>query len=244
MLRRATAKDIKIINGILNDPSIYLAATMGHDVGELDVTAQMKSNNIHVLLVEEGEGGCLILDPYDETTLELHTCLLPSFRGKAAEQVASETLRFAFGTLAAAELLTRVLVSNKGADLFARQVGFVRISDEGLDKDGLRAYQMTVDRWPYVDKEVSVFAIPEMAEIVQGDNFRRTCGAFSLMAQNGYLGHGVSLYNKHARLHGYPRMDVVGSDSIMVGGLIIHFEERNHPKVEVLPCQSLEPLQL
>jgi hypothetical protein len=237
MLTRATLADIKTINEILNHPTVYPAATMGHDVGILDIGPQLEANNLHVLMLED-EGGCIILDPYDEDTLELHTCILPAFRGKTAEVVAAETLRFVFGELGAMELLTRVQIENKGADLFARQAGFVRISD-GED---LRSYQMTSDRWPYVDKGLGDFAPSEARDLMHDHHFTQILGAMVYCGNKGYMAHGVALYNKHARLHGYHRMDVVGQDSVMVGGLIIHFTERDHPKVEVTSCQ--QPQQL
>jgi N-acetylglutamate synthase-like GNAT family acetyltransferase len=234
VIRRATNDDIPAINAILNHPSIYPAATLGVDVGALDVTDAME--NIHVLLIEEGAGGCLILDPYNHLTLELHTCILPDFRGKLAEVVAEEVLRFAFGQLAAARIFTRIHVTNKGADLFARQMGFVRISD-GHE---LRGYEMTVNRWPSQDKHLAECAIPEMEALVPDPHFGKIAGAFALMANNGFLGNGVALYNEHARLHGYPRMDVPTLDSVLVGGLRIHFSERNNPRVEVMSCQPYQ----
>jgi hypothetical protein len=229
MLRRATPDDIPEINEILNHPSVYPAATLGVNVGYLDITQGFEF--LHILMIEGG-GGCLILDPYNEMTLELHTCILPEFRGKVAELVAEETLRFAFGILAATRIFTRIQVTNKGADLFARQMGFVRISDG----EELRSYEMTVNRWPSQDKHLADLAVPELLVLCPDPHFGKIAGAVCLMANNGYLGHGVALYNEHARLHGYPRMEVCGLDSITVGGLIIHFSERNHPKVEVLSC--------
>jgi hypothetical protein len=238
MLRRAEDQDVETINAILNHPAVYPHATQGHDVGVLDIRGQMEAQNLHVLMIKDGEGGCIILDPYDDATLELHTCILPDFRGKAAEQVAAETLRFAFGDLGGLDLLTRVQISNRGADLFARQVGFVRISDEENPKDGIRSYQMTSDRWPYVDKNLHQFAPEKVRDLIDSPHFRQIMGAVTYMGSRDRLGHGVALYNKHARLHGYHRMDVVGPDSIMVGGLIIHFAERNKPRVEEALCQQ------
>ena len=232
MLRRATPDDIPEINEILNHPSVYPSATLGVNVGYIDISKEF--NDTHILIIEGGEG-CLIFDPYSHLTLELHTCIMPDFRKKMAERVAEEALRFAFGQLAAIRIFTRIQVSNKGADLFARQMGFVRISDG----EELRSYEMTVNRWPSRDNHLAELSIPELLNLCPDPHFGKIAGAACLMANNGYLGHAVALYNEHARLHGYPRMEVCGLDSITVGGLIIHFSERNHPKVEVLSCLDL-----
>jgi hypothetical protein len=172
MLKRATPEDIPEINAILNHPDVYPSATLGADVGYLDVTAGFE--HMHILLIPDG-GGCLLLDPYSELTVELHTCILPAFRGKVAEQVAEETLRFAFGILAATRIFTRIQVTNKGADLFARQMGFVRISD-GAE---LRGYEMTVNRWPSQDKNLQELAIEPMRWMCPDPHFQKIAGAFA-----------------------------------------------------------------
>ena len=225
LLKLAKEEDILTINSILNDPSVYTGATLGKDVGPLDIALNFDA--VHVLVREDGLG-CVILDPYNEYTMEVHTCLLPEARVKDTEQLVHETLCFAFADAAAVELVTRIPVSNKAADLFARQAGFIRISD-GED---LRSYQLTVERWPCVDKALSELAPSEFRDLIPDKHFWQVAGAMSLIAKKGFLGHAVAFYNKHARLHGYPRMEVIGLDSILVGGLAIHFDEPDSCRVE------------
>jgi hypothetical protein len=239
MLRMATPEDINTINGILNHPSVYPNATLGQDIGPMDIGPQLLAENLFVLMVNDGDGGCFILDPYDDNVaMEIHTCILPDHRGKEAEITVSEVLRFAFGQLGTPKLFTRISVNNKGADLFARQMGFVRISN-GED---LRSYELTASRWPSQDHTLGELAIPEMSALVNDLHFFKMAGAFALMANNDYMGRGVALFNEHARLHGFPRIYIVGPDSIMVGGLIIHFDVRNEPRVEDISCQLQQQL--
>ena len=236
MLRRATPEDIPRINEILNHPSVYPGATMGMDVGPLNVEPVFE--NVVVLMREDGMGHYL-LDPYSPHAGEIHTCFLPEARGVGAEEAGFEAIRFCFASLAWQKIYTRVLASNKGADLYVRQAGFVRISDT----QGIRSYVLHRDRWPQVDKSLE-HAVPLALEALSSEeHFRKTMGAFCLMGMKEFIGNGVAFYNEHARLHGYPRMDVVGPESVLVGGRLIHFEETGSIRVEELTCQQPEPSQ-
>ena len=119
-----------------------------------------------------------------------------------------------------------------------RQAGFVRISDS---PDG-RAYQFRIERWPYQDTTLGELCPKEVAQEVSDPHHLRVLGALTLTGMKGYMGKGVSIYNKHARLHGFGRVLVVGMDSIAVGGRAIHFEANTY-RVEDLcqPSQLQEP---
>jgi hypothetical protein len=231
MLRVATQEDIQTINSILNHPDVYPGATLGLDVGPLDIGPDF--HKVFVLILESGDG-CFILDPYDVFTVELHTCLQKTCRGAGSVDIVRRMYRFCFAELAASEVLTRIQTTDKASDLFARQMQFVRISDGDI----LRNYQLTLDRWPYADDALHQFAPEEFKEILVDSYFKNLAGAVCLMGMKGFLGNACAFYNKHARLNGYPRMDVVGPDSIMVGGLIIHFDEPDRSRVEKLSCQQ------
>lgn len=229
MLRRATEDDIPAINEIMNHPSVYKGATLGRDIGPMDVTHAFKA--LYVLLLESGHG-CIILDPYSSTTGEVHTCLKPEARGPGSDKIVMEALRFFFGELALHKLFTRVLVANKPADLFARQAGFVRISDTGE----IRSYILPRERWPQVDEELGAILPPALDGILDDTHFRKVLGAACLLGMKGWMGNAVSFYNEHARLHGYPTMEVTTLDSVMVGGRLIHFDVKNTFRVEEMPC--------
>lgn len=236
MLRRATRDDIPRINEILNHPSVYFGATMGKDIGAMNVEPAFEY--LHVLMREDGNG-CYIIDPYSDTAGEIHTCFLPEARGVGAEEAGFEAIRFCFASLALHKIYTRVQIENKGTDLYARQAGFVRISDTG----DIRSYVLNRERWPQVDKVLAQAAPPGIQALGGDDHFQRLMGAVCMMGMRGWLGNAVAFYNEHARLHGYPRMDVVGLESVLVGGRLIHFDEQDSIRVEVLPCQQPEPLE-
>jgi RimJ/RimL family protein N-acetyltransferase len=229
MLRLATLEDIPEINRILNHEEIYRWATMGKRTAPLDIGPAF--DKVFVLLEDTG-GGCIVLDPYSEGTVEVHTCLLEAFRGKNAAAIVRDTLRFAFAETGCMEILTKVPTDNKAADLFARQVGFVRVAD-GED---LRSYQLTIERWPYLDATLGDLCPPEMVPMAMDDHQRRLFGGLMLMSRRGFMGKAVSIYNKHARLQGYLPVEVCGMDSLMVGGLAIHFGEDGSFRVEDV-CQ-------
>jgi hypothetical protein len=226
MVKLAVAEDIPVINAILNCPDIYRWATMGKPVGPLDVTHAF--NQLFTLLVDNGESGCIILDPYSESTMEVHVCLMPACQGHESEEVVKDTLRFVFAETGAMEILTKVPKDHKAADLFTRQVGFVRISDS----DDLRAYQFSIERWPYLDESLTEFCPPELAIEIIDHHQQRVMGAFMLMSLKGFMGKAVSIYNKHARLHGFAPMQIIGMDSVLVGGQAIHFGVNTY-RVEV-----------
>ena len=234
MLRLATPSDIPAINKVLNHPEIYPWATMGQDMGPLDIGPGF--GMLHTLIAED-ESGCIILDPYDELTMELHTCLMQALRGKPTEEVLRDTLRFVFAETFAQEIVTKVPANNKAADLYVRQAGFVRISDSS---DG-HAYQFRIERWPHQDQNLSDLCPEELAEGISDPHHLRVLGALVLTGMKGYMGKGTSFYNKHARLHGFDPVAVIGMDSIAVGGRAIHFEANTY-RVEDL-CQP-QPLQV
>jgi hypothetical protein len=225
MLRLATPQDIPEINRILNHEEIYRWATMGKDMGPLDISGAF--TNLFVLLEPSG-GGCIILDPYSVDTIEVHTCLLEAFRGKESAPIVRDVLRFAFAETGCMEILTKVPVSNKAADLFTRQVGFIRVADA----ESLRSYQLSIERWPYLDETLNEFCPPELEDLAVDDYQKRLFGALILVSSKGFMGKAVSIYNKHARLQGYLPVQVCGMDSLTVGGLAIHFGEDGSFRVE------------
>lgn len=232
MLRLATPEDIPEINRILNHEDIYQWATMGKDIGPLDIEPAFE--RLWVLMDPSG-GGCVILDNYSESTVEVHTCLLKESRGKASEDFVRDTLRFAFAETGCMELLTKVPTDNKAVDLYTRQVGFIRVADASE----LRSYQLTIERWPYLDKTLGELCPPELERLAVDDYQRNLFGAMILVSSKGFMGKAVSIYNKHARLQGYLPVEVCGMDSLTVGGLAIHFGEDGSFRVEdVCPPQS------
>lgn len=236
MLRLATREDIPAINTILNHEDVYHWATMGKMTEALDITAMFEA--VYVLLEPSG-GGCIILDPYSVDVWEVHTCLLNSFRGRDSQGIVRDTLRFAFAETGCMEILTKVPTDNKAADLFTRQVGFIRVADAGE----LRSYQLTIERWPYLDETLgSDFCPAELETLAVDDYQKRLFGALVLVSSKGFMGKAVSIYNKHARLQGYQPVQVCGMDSLTVGGLAIHFGEDGSFRVEDV-CQP-QPLQV
>lgn len=235
MLRLATPDDIPEINKILNHEEIYRWATMGKDLGPLDIGPVFE--NLWVLLETTG-GGCIIMDPYSEDVIEVHTCLLEAFRGKNSASIVRDALRFAFAETGCMEILTKVPTDNKAADLFTRQVGFIRVADAAE----LRSYQLTIERWPYLDDTLGELCPPELEPLSVDDYQKRLFGALMLVSSKGFIGKAVSIYNKHARLQGYLPVQVCGMDSLTVGGLAIHFGEDGSFRVEDV-CQP-QPLQV
>jgi hypothetical protein len=196
-------------------------------MGPLDITKGFEF--MHVLL-HEGGGGCIILDPFSESTTEVHTCLLESFRGKAAEPIVRDALRFIFSETGCMEILTKVPTEHKAADLFTRQVGFIRVADA----DRFRSYQLSIERWPYLDTDLDAFCPPELVPLAVDEYQKRLLGALMLVSSKGFMGKAVSVYNKHARLQGYLPVMVCGMDSLAVGGLAVHFGEDGSHRVEEL----------
>lgn len=227
MLRLATPQDIPEINRVLNHEDVYRWATMGKDLGPLDITKGFEF--LHVLVDDEG-GGCVLLDPFSESTFEVHTCLLADHRGKAAESIVRDTLRFVFAETGCMEILTKVPTEHKAADLFTRQVGFIRVADASQ----LRSYQLSIERWPYLDTTLDAFCPPELEPLAVDEYQKRLFGALMLVSSKGFMGKAVSVYNKHARLQGYLPVEVCGMDSLAVGGLAVHFGEDGSHRVEEL----------
>lgn len=114
----ARSHDVERINAVVNDPQVrpHVGAP---DYGDLDVSAAV-ANSDHWFLM--GEHGGFMLEYVDPDAREVHTFILPSGRGKWANDARQAMLGYA-KTNGAKVLWTKISPSDKHVIRYALQGG-------------------------------------------------------------------------------------------------------------------------
>lgn len=120
--------DAAYFNRMTNHPSISPFIRDDVTQGELDFS-KVDMNACHCLkcLVEGQEAGFAILIPTDEG-LELHSGLLPQFRGRIAIEAGKELVRWAFTQTSCRKLTTWAWDSARHVLLVTKAIGFTEES--------------------------------------------------------------------------------------------------------------------
>lgn len=117
------SKNFEVINGILRHESIYPNVS---DDGtpppmECDVT---DSAMVFVLIYSDAVlAGLYALQFHSSVMLEIHTCILPEFRGKCAAVAAKRIIEWVFKNTPCEKLITLVPAFNRAALLYALCAG-------------------------------------------------------------------------------------------------------------------------
>lgn len=127
MIRLATKEDRDLVNSIFNDPAVIEHicddASSGNrpfDFGPLMGTPESAGP----FFLTNGSTAVCFLMPMNGTTLDLHSAILPSSRGKQAIQIGHEVIRWIWENTRYIKLLTWIPASNVPAYAFARKCGF------------------------------------------------------------------------------------------------------------------------
>lgn len=140
--------DTKLINGILNDPSVFPMVTMDK-FDYLDMSPIVNEDN-HFLLIYDGDNlvGLVLLQKIVNGIYEQHTGMLPAGRGRVALRLFEELKEYMQGWVKT--VMTMVPIDNKPADWITRKVGFKFLEERtiGFIRNGvdvpLKIYSMEI----------------------------------------------------------------------------------------------------
>lgn len=135
MIALELCDDLALLESIAHDPAIWSSV---HDDRAPDGLTQV--NRLY-LLVKHGDdiAGFFALDCLADDTVEVHTCLLPRYRGRIALDAGKALIDCAFSRLNQRKILTKVPVFNRSALVYAMKCGFiiVEINPESFMRGGV-----------------------------------------------------------------------------------------------------------
>jgi len=245
--------DASRINEIVNHPQVRPWLTEAGVNSEIDLS-RLIANQDNVLLMIDGGG--ILFHWQEPGVYEAHTQFLPSVRGRSALAATRDSIRWMFTRTDCMEILSKVPVHNKGAEVWAQLSGasldFER-QDAWISWDGpvaVRYFALRYHDWvkrsvPLVERgrwfhekleaEKSRLGIqtPRHSDDSAHD---RAVGSAIEMILGGQIAKGIILYNRWARFSGYQPIGLVSEDPVIIDirDCLVRVLDRDF---EVLPCQ-------
>ncbi len=126
-VRVEPTSDADLINAVIRHPSIYhlVSDDLSPPAQKLDA-APLILHNAYLFLrvVADGEtAGLYTLQRHNGILYEVHTCILPRFRGQVAKQAAQELIAWMFLNTDCMKLITHVPAFNRLALRYAKEAG-------------------------------------------------------------------------------------------------------------------------
>ena len=134
MIKRCTIEDVEAVNRIMRHRDIYPQSIddgCPQNPVDFDVEPILKNESVYFLgwRIDEAWAGLWMFKPWNSTTYEIHTCVLPPFRGKAAIHAAKDAGDWMFENTQCRKVVTLVPEDNRAALLYALATG--------MEKEGL-----------------------------------------------------------------------------------------------------------
>ncbi len=128
MIKRATTEDIESLKNIWSHPEIapYIRDDLTPKM-EIDFKPLVSNPLLYFLMAitESGDkAGCFFVHPWNSICFEVHTLILPEFRGKVAITLGKEAIEWGFTETLCTKIVTQVPTWNRKAYAFALRVGF------------------------------------------------------------------------------------------------------------------------
>lgn len=143
MITRCTIKDLEYVNYVITHPSIYpfVSDDGSPPVGSFDASNTLKLEGIYFMkpVIDNKEIGLFFLHPWNTICYEVHTCILPEYRGKMAVRACKELKDYMFSNTPCMKIVTHIPVNNKPAQILATQAGMEKegINSASFLKDGV-----------------------------------------------------------------------------------------------------------
>jgi RimJ/RimL family protein N-acetyltransferase len=128
-IRLVSSANFALINQILRHPAIYLMSSDDGTPPPQDIDATGAAMTFLLVYCGERLAGLYALQFHNTVMAEVHTCILPEFRGQQAAVAAQRLIGWAFTNTRCKKITTLVPAFNRGALRYARLAGFQR---EGL----------------------------------------------------------------------------------------------------------------
>lgn len=149
-IKRAGVEDAAFIRGLYSDPEIFDAVSDDYSPkpSEIDYAAFLESPLLYALIpMLDGQGvGCLVFIPWNGVTYELHTIILPAFRGKTAVDAAKAAGQWMFDHTRCMKVVTHVPMGNLPAITLAIRCG---MKQEGINRRSYLKNGKLIDQYIY-----------------------------------------------------------------------------------------------
>lgn len=121
-----------LISFVVTHPSIYPHISDDYSPAAEDYRPVI-SDGIYWLACVSGDdvAGVFMAHPWNGITYEIHTCILPPFRGPAARKATAAVLAWLFAETPCQKVVTHVPANNRAAHRLALDSG---LKDEGINR--------------------------------------------------------------------------------------------------------------
>ncbi len=128
VIERLDVTDLGYVNGVMRHPSIYPHISDDLCPKAKDFTAEpmlWSPQAIFLRPVIEGFGaGVFLFHPWNSVTYEVHSCVLPGFRGKLSVEASVRAAEYMFKNTGCRKIVTQVPAWNRAAYALAHRAGF------------------------------------------------------------------------------------------------------------------------
>lgn len=130
------------INRIVSNPDIWNDITDDH----ASPVIVLQIPGLMWVLVKEEENicGAYLLEFRNCRCYEVHTCILPEYRGKKAIEIGKQGLEWIFNNTPCLKIITHVPECNPKAFVYARKCGF---KQEGINRRSFMKYGILQDQY-------------------------------------------------------------------------------------------------
>lgn len=121
--------DVDALNAVARHPAVFDASSDDYCPSPdlVDLSAAVANPMMRAMGIRAARewAGFFLLVTHSSCLLEVHTAILPEFRGRTAERAAALCAAYVFEHTRCVKLMTMVPATNRAAALFARRAGFV-----------------------------------------------------------------------------------------------------------------------
>ena len=127
--------DVDLVNRIISHPSIYpfVSDDGAPDAVKFDCLSMIDNHACYFLapLIDNNVAGIFFYHPHNSITYEVHTNILPEYRGSMVVDMAIASLEWMFSGTSCKKVITHVPENNRAAYRLAKKVG---MKNEGINR--------------------------------------------------------------------------------------------------------------
>lgn len=143
-MRIERTADSRLIRSVVTHPSIYPYISDDYSPAASEYEPVI-TDGIYWLACLRGDDLCglFMVHPWNGITYEIHTCLLPPFRGPLAREATAAVLAWLFGQTPCQKVVTQVPATHRTAYRLATDSG---LKDEGLNRRSFMKHGELIDQ--------------------------------------------------------------------------------------------------
>lgn len=134
-IERCDISDLEYVDFVMRHPSIYphISDDLSPKAEAFSAGALLASPQIIFLkpFIEGFGAGVFLMHPWNSVTYEVHSCVLPGFRGKLAVTASRLAASWMFRNTGCRKITTQIPARNRAAYALAHRAGF---RTEGVNK--------------------------------------------------------------------------------------------------------------